>query len=336
MDTTCFDVPRTPAAGRPGRPVPDRRTAASAQRLLAARPGFTLVEMLTVIVIIGILASLITGAVQRARVHARNAAITIEINAGLEAALKQYKQKFGKYPPDFAGVSSDAAARAAVIRYLGIAFPRYSPPGASPEDKWNGLQQRLLKAYGLNLNAMDPAAALVFWLGGLPEGPSSLRLVGFSANPRDPFYFDDANNNGVHDANENLGSRLPALFEFDPSRLKFEDGVFRYYPDIGGAGQNAPYVYFRASSHGYDGHPVFSSTAHPEWGTTGPCWDTRVPLDSTGTKFDWVNRDSFQIRSAGLDGIFGIGKDFPRGDDYDDATYDDLTNFSGGTLESKM
>ena len=92
----------------------------------------------------------------------------------------------------------------------------------------------------------------------------------------------------------------------------------------------------RASNRGYNDHPGFSSATHPEWGSTRPCLDTRVPLDAAGTTFDWVKRDSFQIRAAGLDGVFGTGREYPTGGDYDDATYDDQTNFSPGTLEDKM
>jgi hypothetical protein len=300
--------------------------------------------MLTVVVIIGILASLITGAAIAARRKAMIALTGIEISQ-LDAALKAYKERHGEYPPDFSGVQlkekdADAYNRArwAVIRHLEKAFPRYRVPGADPDPKkalelkWQNLMGRLA-AYGVNLDALDPSAALVFWLGGLPDGAGSTRLIGFSANARDPF---DATTN----------SRLPPLFEFDPRRLKLVDGVLMYFPDIGSSVENAPYVYFRASNGLYgfraqDGtyvpHPGFVPPAtHPEWGATGPCRDTRVPLPASDPPFDWANRDSFQIRAAGLDGIFGIGTYFPRGDDYDEATYDDQTNFSGGTLEDKM
>ncbi|MGQ9505917.1 MAG: type II secretion system protein, partial [Thermogutta sp.] len=53
------------------------------------RYGFTLVEMLTVIVIIGILAALISAATIYARARAREAAIYAQLKQ-MEAALMEY------------------------------------------------------------------------------------------------------------------------------------------------------------------------------------------------------------------------------------------------------
>jgi len=344
MDARFAMTATRPARRSAGRRPADR-LAASGQGSSGSRRGFTLVEMLTVVVIIGILASLITGAVIAAKRKAMIALTGIELNQ-FDAALKAYKERHAEYPPDFSGLNPNSPAlvrdraRWAVIRHLEKAFPRYRIPGATLNDKWTNLMGRL-NAYGVTLDALDPSAALVLWLGGLPDGAGSTRLIGFSANAQDPFYFEDTNKNDKYDAGQDqLGSRLPSLFEFKPERLKLVDGVLRYFPDIGSSGENAPYVYFRASSGGYSGHPTPAFDAalagHPEWGSTGPCRDTRVPVPTNAPPFDWANRDSFQIRAAGLDGKFGIGTYFPRGDDYDEASYDDQTNFSGGTLEDKM
>ena len=78
-----------------------------------APAAFTLVEMLVVITIIGILAALIVPAVQRARIAARNAVISMELGQ-FDMALKSYKEKFGEYPPDF----TDKTPTGAVARHL--------------------------------------------------------------------------------------------------------------------------------------------------------------------------------------------------------------------------
>lgn len=305
MDAISVVPPLTsPTRRSAGRPAAVR-AADPGQRSPGPRRGFTLIEMLTVVVIIGILASLVTGAVIRARVKARVLIIGIEISQ-LDAALKAHKQKYGAYPPDFSGINKQAA----VIRHLENAFPRYRIEGQTTAQKWANLTSSLA-ARGVDIEQMDPSTALVFWLGGLPDGAGSRRLIGFSANPRDPF--------------DTSASRTTP-FEFDPRRLKIVDGALRYYPDIGRSGQNAPYVYFRPRNGDY----------------TGKSWEGTVfPFRDTDTN-DWVNPRMFQILSAGLDDKFGTTTpagevpEYPGGANYGDDQFDNITNFSGNTLEDKM
>ena len=67
----------------------------------AHRGGFTLVEMLTVIVIIGILAGLITGATIAARKGVLRGIIIADIKQ-VDMGLQRYKSEVGELPPDFA------------------------------------------------------------------------------------------------------------------------------------------------------------------------------------------------------------------------------------------
>jgi len=63
------------------------------------RRGFTLVELLVVIVIIGILASLVVGLSGTASRKMRESRTRAELVA-IETAIGAYKSKFGHYPPD--------------------------------------------------------------------------------------------------------------------------------------------------------------------------------------------------------------------------------------------
>lgn len=73
-------------------------TPHSAVRNPQAFGGFTLMELLIVIVIIGILAGLLIPTLMGAKTQARVAASKATIEA-LRGALEQYQSRFGDYPP---------------------------------------------------------------------------------------------------------------------------------------------------------------------------------------------------------------------------------------------
>ena len=124
--------------------------------VLPHRGGFTLVELLVVIVIIAMLAALITPAVFQARRSGQNAAIKAEIDL-LHMAMMHYKNEYGSFPP----CTGLAAARSHVQRL----FPRVASvntevPITSAPTPQTGLHD-WLQGYSKNPTAPRSATPLV-------------------------------------------------------------------------------------------------------------------------------------------------------------------------------
>ncbi|MFC2149275.1 type II secretion system protein GspG [Candidatus Auribacterota bacterium] len=86
--------------------------------------GFTLLELLTVIAIIIILAGILIPAVGKVRQKAKSARAQADIES-LCIAVKMYEADFGAYPPDVAG-SNDFKA------YIGVELENTSIGDAGP------------------------------------------------------------------------------------------------------------------------------------------------------------------------------------------------------------
>ncbi|MFH1924722.1 MAG: prepilin-type N-terminal cleavage/methylation domain-containing protein, partial [Planctomycetota bacterium] len=255
-------------------------TSAHADR---APKGFTLVELMVVVVIIGILMGLLGTAFVAVRTAARITVIKTEISQ-LETALENYKNEYSAYPPSFDNINvvaergGDAvlerAGRAAVESHLRKAFPRYVPRGdvATPANTpwpFDKFAYDVREAYRdpiTGLVTIDPvrfdaASALVFWLGGLPETAAASGQwipAGFHADPTFPF-------------KPGLPRKAPMFTGFEPERIVVEEPhvdpldaslsisrYLRFYPDR----VKAPYVYFK--SHRVNGrweYRAYDSTA---------------------------------------------------------------------------
>jgi len=126
----------------------------------ARRSAFTLVELLVVIVILSMLASLVTMASSRAMTAARNAAIKAEIDM-LHMAIMNYKNEYGSFPPAISGISS---ASDAGVKHLSRLFPRC-----------NACPAQLLAAFPVSASPKTITAtnALTYWLSGFTDDPTA-------------------------------------------------------------------------------------------------------------------------------------------------------------------
>jgi general secretion pathway protein G len=215
------------------------------------RGGFTLVELLMVVVILAILVALLLPAINAAVRTARQAAVQAEITQ-LAAALESFKSKYGDYPPS------------RVILYENGLFNVNSPTPIPGENISEGnLAQQSLSAlqkffpkvifgtsvvpypvvkgngnfwYDFNGNGVFDQTAyilhghecLVFFLGGIPLSTptwnaantpplplnATFGMTGFGNDPTNPF------SNSVNNGNAMFRSNRQApIFEFNAGRL---------------------------------------------------------------------------------------------------------------------
>ncbi|HVX64492.1 MAG TPA: type II secretion system protein [Pirellulales bacterium] len=288
----------------------------------SARRGFTLVELLMVITIIGMLMALLVAGAMKAVNTAKIARITVEVGM-LDTAVQNYKNEIGgAYPPDctFLGTTAGpaptpdwiGARNNRIVAHLRKAFPRFYVGGYGTGSTQGTLQYAMQQAfavssqaYGTNppngvstwgdLNNLDAAEALVFWLGGPPGPPVlntttntwSYRVIGFASNK--------VGNPGgtITTANQaqTLGpfsldakSRIKGPFEFQDQRLGDADGDGwpEYYPAVDSVPQptgstaatpgnaTAPYVYFDGGSYSAVVPSATSFTSYPSTGQYPP------------------------------------------------------------------
>ncbi len=232
------------------------------------RTGFTLVELLMVIVILALLIALLLPAITGAVRNAREAGSVAEMNA-ISQALSDFKSQFNEYPPSRIVVAEDgnySAANLGTYAYLGprtvAALRKYWPrmsistsgaPGSIPGPGYYDFNGN-----GVNDHAtpyvLNGPQCLVFFLGGIPQptasgGTTGFAVTGFAKNPSNPMQTSASTTN-----------RIPPLYEFNNSRLIADpnhiNGVPGYIDSLGSFDNplSPPfYAYFSAySGVGYD------------------------------------------------------------------------------------
>jgi prepilin-type N-terminal cleavage/methylation domain-containing protein len=186
------------------------------------RQGFTLVELLIVIAILGILVGLLSWGVNAARISILKRAQTMEI-ASLASAVEAYRNKYGDYPPD-------GSSWPVVEAHLRKAFPNIliselnllNPAFTSVNGYIRNDNDVPYETYNPTFpqgfpRVFDPAEALVFFLGGFssdPQRPFTGQGGPFKSNPASPLTL-------IYNT-----QRENAFFEFNTNRLTLNDSGF--------------------------------------------------------------------------------------------------------------
>ena len=326
----------------------------------AHRPpsGFTLVEILVVIAIVGILMAVLIPAINAARLNVLTGSLRAQCGA-FGQAIDSYRSRYGDYPPDFSNI------RLAERHYRRI-FPEIL------EDELT-LLKKLCDDTADTANAsvgahvpcvLDRAEALVWAVGGFSSdaqrpftgvgGPLSLIPGGTAYDPSnyqynvardnslmklDAGYLSVAElpslNSGISVSNRTLSSDEDAVPTSSSAIHKVRDvfPVYRSNPE------DAPFVYFDSRSYADQGtalvvatttdpvqrlnlangfasqldsdidiiRPVYSDTVDTNFAQPADSGSATNYGDIATVKRAWrfMNADTFQIHSPGLDGRYG-------------------------------
>ena len=303
------------------------------ERSATNRSAFTLIEILIVIAIIAILASLILAGVVAVRNRIPVATTQNDI-LQLSTAMNAFYSKYKFYPPNRFRLCSSRT------RYTTNPSPNTEPQLdpqsiAAISTMFPNINWTAIAWDGANTNIytiLEGDQCLVFFLGGIPNGNGKPPL-GFSTNPANPAAAATAADpDRIKWMNSFDGSRIMILTHPVADRStgtfpSYLDGFAANLPAAGnpaGTKQKQPYLYFSSMSlvkreNGYD--PTASSPLNI---SVSPY--SQVPASNP---IKYWNSSTFQIISAGPDGSFGIGGAWPPAGNHG---MDDYSNFNTSVL----
>ena len=318
---------------------PGPRTGACARRA-----GFSLVEILVVITIIGVLIALLVVALGGANTTVQQAAVTAEIE-GFSQGLRKLTTDYNvDFPPDFSANPPGVTNRQVIDRFVSRIFRNRNPQTDVPRQAGGGMQPLLLEN-------LDPSEALWFWMRG------------FSNDPQNPLF-------GPLNITDPAQVERTALMDMQKAQLRDEDqdGFMEYYPK---SGSQMPLVYYVNSNYvrafvspESNMRALRFSSINAAAALIPPrpyLSTTTVTLPNPWIRQHFAAPDTFQILACGLDGEFGTPIDnssipaqpapgaasagtpgphvafaYPTGPYPEKAHLDNITNFAGGTLESDL
>ena len=290
--------------------------------------AFTLVELMIVIAIVGVLASLIAVGVMKAFERSKLVSARIEISQ-LEAAVSAAKLDLGNV--------DELPSRLRIANSVANFSTASALPGETPADvtlrlsTWSLFQ----KAFGKTIvgsgapavfnwrgpgnapNAgnvaitLDGMEALMFWLGGIVENG---KFTGFAASKTDPTLTEAASS-----------KRKGPYYQFETTRVSgtASTGKLGYNNAWDG-----PFLYFSKS---YYNTPINGVNAYRSNNTPATLPATYPPYPASY----FYNPKTFQIISSGQDQTFGPGGYYQPPFTIGVPGYDDLSNFSSTVLGKK-
>lgn len=278
------------------------------------RRGFTLVEILMVVAIIGILVGLIVPAVNIALTTVKRRAIALEVQA-IESAVQQYKNKYGDYPPD-------GSSQAVWERHFRKIFPQIQSSEFTTLYANVNSAGTLPQAPAVGAAVMDPAEALVFCLGGYSTNPiqpftgagGPLSLIPSTTN----YQYNTDRTGAFFDFKQTqltLDSSSGSTVSNDDAQY-FTGGTNDLIPVYHPAGKLMPYVYFESRTYSFTpggASGIYFNYYQPTLiaaGVARPYKSDSVNTNVTQATapdayYRYAEDKGFQIISAGLDDLFG-------------------------------